>query len=491
MSEEESFAAVSGGDRLNKLSVAKRTNNMPFSFSLAFVIALVVLASGLRFLFLYLAPPGFYIDEAAISAQVICLRQTHADFWGQAWPLFSQVLGGGFATPTYLYSGFAWTAVFGDSISSFRALVGAYALLFVAGSYVLGLRVWKTREAAWLCALVAALSPWVTQFSRIAWDPGLAPAFTVWAFAFLFSQRKTRYFEAALSGLCLSLAAYSYPPLRVQLAIVTPLALALLFSKDRQSLKPSLLAIVVASILSIPLLKMTFSGELQARFAALSVFNEQYLRQLGEPTFSLGLQEFLRNLLLHFSPSYLFVSGDANVRHSTQSFGQWGWLEMFALLVVIGAFLRFTLARKLRHLNWSAIAFVTVGYIAGAVPAALTWESNPHALRSIGCVVFLVVGAGGALQFAWKSRVLRASTLMLAFCFLGYFWKVYLVDYPQRSYAWFDGVVTQVAEQLEHQGRISQLDQELKLAGINYDPLATAYYKFASGAMTCQKLRGN
>ena len=451
------------------------------------LIALVLIATLLRFTFLSVAPPGFYIDEAAISAQVICLRQSHADLWGHAWPLFTQVLGGGFATPPYLYSGFVWTSIFGDSIFSFRAMVAFYSALFVGGSYVLGFRVWKSLEAAWLCALVAALSPWMTQFARIAWDPGLAPAFSVWAFAFLWSQRKSRWLEAVAGGVCLSLAAYAYPPLRVQLALTTPVALALLFVRDKKSWKPSLLFVAVAALLSLPLIRLTLTGELQARFSALSVFNPEYLKQFGEPSFSLGLRELLKNFSLHFSPSYLLVSGDANVRHSTQSFGEWGWLEIFGFLVALGASLRFALAKRLHQFRWGEISFVIVGYLAGVLPAAMTWESNPHALRSIGSLVFLTLGAGGALHFAWKHRSLRAATLVLAVGFLGLYWKVMIFDYPQKADAWFDGVVAQVAEQLTHQGRIEALDDELKAARINYDPMATAYYKLSSGAISCQK----
>ncbi len=248
-----------------------------------------------------------------------------------------------------------------------------------------------------------------------------------------------------------------------------------------------MLFVAVAALLSLPLIRLTLTGELQARFSALSVFNPEYLKQFGEPSFSLGLRELLKNFSLHFSPSYLLVSGDANVRHSTQSFGEWGWLEIFGFLVAIGASLRFALAKRLHQFRWGEISFVIVGYLAGVLPAAMTWESNPHALRSIGSLVFLALGAGGALHFAWKHRPLRTATLVLAVGFLGFYWKVMIFDYPQKADAWFDGVVAQVAEQLTHQGRIEALDGELKAARINYDPMATAYYKLSSGAISCQK----
>ncbi|RYZ76386.1 MAG: hypothetical protein EOP05_05190, partial [Proteobacteria bacterium] len=317
---------------------------------LLLVAALVFLAGLARFAFLELAPPGFYIDEAAISAQVICLRQSGADLFGHHLPLFADVLGGGFATPAYLYSGVVWTSIFGDSVSSFRGLAAFYSVLFIGGTYLLGLRFWKSQPAAWLCALAAALSPWGFQFARIAWDPGLAPAFSVWAFALLWvpesgNGKRSVWLQTFLGSVCLSLAAYTYPPLRVQLAIMTPFALYLLFVRERRDWRRAAMFVAVATVLSLPLLKMTLSGELQARFAMLSVFNPDYLRQFGEPSFGLGLLQLLKNFASHFTPSYLILSGDANLRHSTGSFGEWSWLDLFGFTVALVAFLKFAIGK--------------------------------------------------------------------------------------------------------------------------------------------------
>jgi hypothetical protein len=454
---------------------------MPFLI----IVTLVFVATILRFLFLHSSPPGFYIDEAAISAQVICLKQSGADLAGHAWPLFVQVLGGGYATPSYLYSGVAWTSVFGDSVSSFRAMAAFYSALFIGGSYLLGTRFWKSKQAGWFCALAAALSPWAFQFARIAWDPALAPAFSVWAFALLWSKGRYEKLEAVLGGLCLSLAAYSYPPLRVQLAIMTPFALGFLIVREKKSWVSGLIFGVAALVFSIPLIQMTLSGELQGRFAMLSVFNPDYLRQFGEPSFGLGLSELIKNFASHFSLNYLAHSGDANLRHSTQSFGQWSWLDLFALLTAFGTFLYFGYRRKLKAIVWVPIVFVVIGYLAGILPAAMTWESNPHALRSIGAVVFLSLGVGGVLNFAWNFKALRVSTVAVSIAFLALFAKDFFTEYPQRSYLWFDSVIPEMARRLAEQGESDKFASELIRSGINYDPMAVRYYELANGTKHC------
>src|ERR687885_2958463 len=95
--------------------------------ALSVVVLVICVASGARFWALNISPPGFYLDEAALATHILCVQQTGADAHGVRQPLFSQALGGGFITPTYLYSGVVWTTVFGNSIGSFRALIAFYS----------------------------------------------------------------------------------------------------------------------------------------------------------------------------------------------------------------------------------------------------------------------------------------------------------------------------------------------------------------------------
>ena len=101
----------------------------PLGGFLGALLALLIVA---RFTGLDRAPPGFYVDEAAIAAQVICLRTTGADADGNPWPLFAPVLGGGQASPPTLYFGALWTAIGGDSVASFRALAAFAGVVIIA-----------------------------------------------------------------------------------------------------------------------------------------------------------------------------------------------------------------------------------------------------------------------------------------------------------------------------------------------------------------------
>ncbi|MEK7357867.1 MAG: glycosyltransferase family 39 protein [Bdellovibrionota bacterium] len=452
------------------------------------VIALVAFFAALRFVEVETSPPGFYLDEAAIAAQILCLRDSGHDLHGKTLPLFSEVLGGGYATPPMLYAGAAWTAVFGKSIASFRSLSAFFGVLFVIATYFLSLRIWRSQEAAWLSALCAAISPWAFQFSRISWDPALAPALMAAALALLFAEGAWIRRQAALAGFLAAGAAYSYPPLRVQLALVLPAVFLACFVRDRRLVKRKFLPFVATMLATaLPLIIMTLNGQIQGRFNMLSVFNERYLSQFGEPTFTAGLIHFKDNFAAHFSMSYLALQGDANPRHSTGAFGEWSPLDLIALAIAVVLGAKAMNARK--RIGSSAVPFLfaAFGYLAGIVPSALTWESNPHALRSIGALVFLALGSGGALAMAWRAkRVWRIAVVTVAIGFSAYFYYDYFALYPTRVGLYFDARAVEAIERLRVEGNLTEeavrATPELK----DYPVLALRYFQQASGVLTCE-----
>lgn len=443
-----------------------------------------MIASITRFVGIENSPPGFYIDEAAISAQILCVQQSGSDLQGQNRPLFTPVLGGGYLTPTYLYPATLWVTMFGGSIKSFRSLIAFFSFLFLVGTFIFSKRLWRNSEAAWLTTLAAAISPWIFQFARIAWDPGVALAYLAWGFAALLGKRK---WELAAAGVLFSFAAYSYPPLRVQLAIVLPIAIAFLIWRS-SNWKQFITTVAAAVITSLPLIKLTLSGEIQGRFSMLSVFNSHYLvSNYGTSDFLYGVWALFKNLQLLLSPSYLFFTGDSNLRHSTGAFGIWSWLDLFAVILAIILLIRLVTRRHFLSKNIIFIVFIVVlGYFAGILPAAMTWESNPHALRSIGASFFLAIGTGGVLGSVWQFyQILRPIILMIAISYFVLFQYHYFFKYSQNALNWFDSSVRMAAESLARDGKINELKTHLNQNGIDYDPMAIRYYEIYYGAFKC------
>ena len=396
---------------------------------------LALAATLLRFVALDRSPPGLYIDEAAIAWQVACVRETGADLFGRRLPLFSPVLGGGFVTPGYLYAGAAWTAVF-DGPHALRALSALFGALTVAGVYLLALALWSDRRAALFAALCAALSPWGFLASRIGWDPPLAPCLLVAALWLQLRHSARPRLDGMLAGVLAAGACYSYPPLRVQAPLVLALAAAFTWvhRPERRAVLPPLAA--SAATLLLPLAALTLDGTLQGRFNALSVWNPDYLARQGGGSLPLVLRLVAENLALNLSPGYLFLHGDANLRHSTRAAGQWGWLEIAGLLAALLLLARGKLLQRAGE-GWILLGLAGC-YLAGLLPAAMTHEGNPHALRSLGAQPFAALASGFALAraAAWRGE-LAAATAVLAVAFSVYWFWDFFARYPTRAQAWF------------------------------------------------------
>lgn len=446
------------------------------------VLWLAVLAGASRLIGLETSPPGFYIDEAAIAAQVNCIRETGTDADGRSFPVFIPILdSGGYTTPAYIYLGAAWTAIFGDSVGAFRAFVAAFGVLTLIGVYVVAQRLWRNDEAALLAALCVAISPWAFLASRIAWDTPLAPCFLVWGLACLYWNARAGYVAGILAALCFALAAYSYMPTRFQVAIMLPLAVI-------HGLRAGLCTRVTAATTTIgtilalvPLLVLTLNGDLQGRLNTLAIWNNDYLRMTGDTSMTRVFAIFLQNFADHFSLDYLFVHGDANLRHSTGAVGQWGWLDALALLTAIALLLARRIGFFRRHR--ASLALCAVGYVAAVIPAALTWEGHPHALRSIGAFPFLALLAGSMLAAgteAWSKT--RPAILVVAVAFMAWFGYDFFAQYPERARTAFHAQIREAIAHARTTNPDVDLEQVIRSVAPNYPSLPVSYYLH-----TCRK----
>jgi hypothetical protein len=185
-------------------------------------------------------------------------------------------------------------------------------------------------------------------------------------------------------------------------------------------------------VLLVPLVRQSLTSHFTGRSMRLAIFAPEYLRDhrgIWTP-FAFLVRTLLDNLALHFRPSFLFLTGDPNLRHSTQLFGELGLLDDLALLLgilLLGAALRGRAAPVTRELEAGAVrryfALAAAGIVLGMLPAALTWEGLPHALRAIGAWPFVSLLGGGLLGLGeqqWRStgRVACLISLIHAGLFL-------------------------------------------------------------------------
>lgn len=431
------------------------------------MIVLVLVLNAVRFLGFGTSPPGFYVDEAAGAAQVLCISQTGADFFGRTLPLFSSGLGGGFYTAPFLYGELLWTSVFGHSIFAFRSFLG-----LVTGLTVLFLYLWARRRAGERVALFTALSasvmPWAFQFSRIAWDPPLAALFIAMA---LWASGVGR---GIFAGLFLAFAAYSYPPMRVG-------AVLLWVMLPGRTWRETLRDLGVFVVVCIPLFVRSMDGDFTARGRMLALWSTYSSNPYAEADIFGMFGGFVKQVLEHFTPAFLFGSGDANLRHSIQTVGMLSWLDALAVLGGLIALLRRLMGKA--RVGWSVsekevLAVSLIGVMIGVMPAALTWEGVPHSLRAIGAWPFFALFTGvilAKMEEWWRAPgAFKAGTVgalshlpalgfsVIAIAFFTFYLSHYFGDYAESAAPWFQN---------------------------ENAPLAQAYPKMVNEGKSCAELR--
>jgi 4-amino-4-deoxy-L-arabinose transferase-like glycosyltransferase len=390
------------------------------------ILAVLLLAAGLRFAALEQVPPALNVDEAVNGYEAYSLLKTGRDEWGNAWPLTIRAFND-YRRPAMVYSAIPFVAVLGLTLFAVRAAAATWGLLTVLLTYCLA-RDMFGRQAAILAGLMLALSSWHLSFSRQCREATVA-IFSItlglWCVWRWFSSRRQGWLVGA--GLAFGLSFYTY---NITLAF-TPLMLGacgLIFGSElwrqRRTAALTLLTVVlVAAPLFYALLSNPHTGN---RLDYVTVFRP------GEPLRH-ALSTVARQWWGHFSPDYLFIHGDAHkVLHPPGS-GQLYVVE--ALLLPLGV-LGVVLTRRKRRAGALLLAWVALG----AVPAALTTQDvgTAHSLRGmLGLPAFAILAAQGALAI-WEARRIRPRlrVLLLAVLAVVLAWNAvtvlrrYFVDYP-------------------------------------------------------------
>jgi 4-amino-4-deoxy-L-arabinose transferase-like glycosyltransferase len=400
------------------------------------VAAIVLLAAFLRLHGLDAAPPGLCTDEAYNG--VNALEALDTGDWKVFYPdnngregLFINIQS------LVLYSLMPSSAgPLGFDVDPWmlRLPSAIFGTLTVAGLFFLTRILWKSDFAAAAAAFFLATSFWHIDFSRIGFRAITAPFWFVWAMYFLFfgfDQLRTRpgakaYATLALAGLLYGAGFHSYISFRV-----TPLMLlaALLWlgwefraaGRIRMWLKGCGVFAAASLLVALPLLVYfaRHPGSFSGRVSQVSV--------LGSPTMTADLLRNAWKTALMFN-----VAGDPLWRHNVS-----GRPELFlpvGLLFLFGAALAvLRTVRRTPGAAWPA-GFCLVWLMAAALPAIMSNESQPHALRALlmAPACFILAALAADLLRDWLSaRYGRVSivTAVLAAVLAGEAYYTYFYSF--------------------------------------------------------------
>lgn len=412
-----------------------------------FAVCLGLVIAAAAFLRLYkldALPPSLYWEEAALGYDAYSILKTGRDHHGQPWPVVAFTSFGDYKPSGYFYAIVPFIAAFGLNEWAVRlpsALAGVGSVIGVGLlARMLAVKVWPEytpeyrRRLQIIASAMAAVSPWLLQFSRGGWEVNLAASLLLWSvISTLHARTTTRPFPFRLLGVALASAAmYTYHATRA----IAPMVLLFLFAWEAwevltekkklslalhlQHLPPIILAGISFLALASPILLQSSSSTTQQRFAETSITADgTYVKEsnaLREAALSSPLtqlfthryvmlgREVATNFFTHFRPDFLFITGDANHRHSVQFFGL---LYPFdAVFLVLGSGVLAHAALK-RRTAMASILFLSFWLMIGVLPAALT-KATPHALRILPTApIFFFVLAIGVNQLYTLLQQLR------------------------------------------------------------------------------------
>ena len=377
------------------------------SKSKLFLVLVLILASFFRLWGLTKVPVSLFSDELDFGYQAYSILKTGKDYMGNPWPLHFQSYSDS-RTPLYIYATIPTVAIFGISPLGVRLPAAIFGILGVWGMYLLSNQLVRKKFGIWnlefgiLPALVLAVSPWHIQYSRAAFEATMLLAFYLFGLNFFFRALKEGKY------LWISAALIVFTPWIYSTAkMFTPIMLFILFllwKKDimRIQKKNLLRGVIAGLIIGVPIILSTFFGSGTSRFSYISVFSDpttkpevDYARLLdaqfrGQITnvipkvasrivhnkATYWTENIVNNVFSAVSADFLFVNGDANLRHSIKGVAQFYWIESVALILGLIYFFGSFADKKIKTL-------IAIWVIAGIIPSAITRDGGNHATRLI------------------------------------------------------------------------------------------------------------
>jgi 4-amino-4-deoxy-L-arabinose transferase-like glycosyltransferase len=416
-----------------------------------FIVSALVLLSLSVFLHFWKIgeiPPGFYWDEASISYNAYSLAETGKDEEGRTLPLFCKCFSY-YADPAIIYSAVPVVKIFGlskavcRSVSAFYLICASVFFVFLSYSHV------RNKWIALTAGFLFSILPWVFPTSRaivIGYAPMLLCIVAGWLFL-IKAMGRNNWKYAVIAGLCWSMVMYCYSSGRPFSALA--LVLFVIAFNFRLIKRIKVFAIFVISYFcaSIPLIIAVVNNPavIVSRFSDINVWSDG--AKFGEV-----LTRILIRYAEYFSPDFLFISGDPELRHNAGCSGE---LYIFMAPFIIAGFYS-----SIKSFRWNPYSrFLIYAVLAYPAAAVLTMD-RMHSARCMNGAPFWCILALIGFYSIWTYKpkfriaviaVLCFSVIEVSVYFVNYFGK-YAVDSRGSFYASFSETVEHAFNNLlEHE----------------------------------------
>lgn len=420
-----------------------------------FLLSTLLIGFSIRFFWHNISPPGFTADEAVFGYNAYSLLQTGKDEFGTSWPIALRAFGD-WRPALYSYLSIPFIYFFGLTEISVRMpsiLLGSATILVVMwiANILTGNKI-----ATILAGLFLALSPIHVLISRFADMSTLSTFFLgVGVLMFLFWKKKTKpvYLVLSSAGFCLSVL--SYHNARATGPLLLTAILILNIKLIKKHLMDVAAAIIIGIILLSPLILFTIKSP------DLTLRRGKYESFLGQKGYEIKLwnlisanpagqnplltrffynkpkiifEEFTEKYFSHFSPAFLFLSGDSHERFQTPGSGVYNFLLF--ILIPVGFIV--SLRRK-------DLAILPIWWLLSPLISSIGifTPNSLHTLdASIPAAVMSGIGARKLLdKFKGKSKITihALGTVIFLISFIsfagGYFYEI--PGNPKLRWNWY------------------------------------------------------
>lgn len=478
-------------------------------FSNIFLGIIISLSFLVRIWNLNQTPPALYWDEMDVGYQAYSILKTGKDYFGEN-PGFVVHSFADHRAPGFIYAIFPFVALLGLNAFSVRLPSAISGVVLVFLVYLLGKLLFKSEKTALIAAALTGFSPWSILYSRMAFETTLLlTLFLGGTVCFIRGLKNSKWW--ILSGVLFGLTLITYNTAKLFVPLIFLTLILIYVKKENLNNNFRIGSAILGIVLILSLYANIFQGGGQ-RFSEISILTDpqiaakiDYFRNESALSFtdsreaglnarlidkilynkvSLALDRITQNYLSSFSPQFLFISGDPNLRHSVQRAGEFYRIEFVSILLGLG-FLFLNIKR-----GEKAGIFLAIWIILAAIPASITRDGGMHASRLAFLFPALSIVSALGLNFIWSSFSRKISPVLVSIYaifwvfgvifFLNYYFGAYKFESAKYFQYGFSEAVEKASKQTDNYDYViidDRKDSALMnyLFGTSYDP-----FKFQS-----------
>lgn len=386
------------------------------------------------------SPPCINADEAAFGYNSYSILKTGADEFGHVLPLRLKSFGD-YKMPLYSYLSVPFIGLFGLNdigVRGLNVLLGAFLPIIV---FFITKELFKRDEPAVIAALLTGVSLGFGMVQRQAHEAILAVfliSFAVYFFVRFIKTEKYKFVVFFVVSIFLSLFAYQSSRLYALFFLVC-VSIYIVAKKNITKIRAFLLISFVISLSIFAITDIVYKPERVNNLFLISnpgfsLRTLELIREGGSRAaynkFALGTRDVVFQHIQYFSPQFLAINGDSNMRFGFQGMSPMTPLEY--IFIFIGLYFLFRNKERFRY-------FILSIFLISPLSASLSWNQG-SITRSLFILIPAIIissyGVYNVLTSAYKRKIffyLLFGLVLIQSIFLYYSWDFYFNHYPKRA----------------------------------------------------------